>query len=305
MFQMKNKHDQRAFGPLRHWAVRLLTCLALVPALLLLPAAVPGAHADPGSDQLMARVPGAVSGSPLLRALAAKQVDILSVGGDGAVVIATSDLLQSLDLGRGGFVVLRDDLSVFHTGSTSQVEDSEFHTYGELSDEMAALADTWPGIAALHQIGQSVEGRPIWALKISDNVDLDEDGEPRVLLVGCHHAREWISVEVPLLIARHLLEQSGAGGQAANAVSGAEIWVVPMLNPDGHVFSVEDDRLCDRAYHPTTNGALSEGGIDMEELREAIHTYFGMMGWDAETGVPTEGKLHELGVGWAVECLPS
>jgi aldehyde:ferredoxin oxidoreductase len=68
--------------------------------------------------------------------------------------------------------------------------------------------------------------------------------------------------------------------------------------------TVEDDQLCPRSYSPTQGGALAEGGIDMEELREAVHTYYGMMGWDRETGVPTVEKLHELGVGWAAEYLP-
>ena len=68
--------------------------------------------------------------------------------------------------------------------------------------------------------------------------------------------------------------------------------------------TVEDDQLCPRSYGPTQGGALAEGGIDMEELREAVHTYYGMMGWDRETGVPTVEKLHELGVGWAAEHLP-
>jgi aldehyde:ferredoxin oxidoreductase len=68
--------------------------------------------------------------------------------------------------------------------------------------------------------------------------------------------------------------------------------------------TVEDDQLCPRSYSPTTNGALSEGGIDMEELREAVHTYYVMMGWERETGIPTVGKLQELGVGWAAEHLP-
>jgi aldehyde:ferredoxin oxidoreductase len=69
-------------------------------------------------------------------------------------------------------------------------------------------------------------------------------------------------------------------------------------------FTVEDDTLCPRSFGPTQGGALSEGGIDMEELREAVHTYYGMMGWDRETGVPTVEKLQELGVGWAAEYLP-
>ncbi len=68
--------------------------------------------------------------------------------------------------------------------------------------------------------------------------------------------------------------------------------------------TVEDDRLAERSYVPTRGGALADGGIDPGELREAIHTYYGMMGWDRETGVPTVEKLQELGVGWAVEHLP-
>jgi aldehyde:ferredoxin oxidoreductase len=65
-----------------------------------------------------------------------------------------------------------------------------------------------------------------------------------------------------------------------------------------------DDALCERSYGPTHGGALSEGGIDREELRQAVHTYYGMMGWDRETGVPTPERLYELGVGWAEEHLP-
>jgi aldehyde:ferredoxin oxidoreductase len=70
-------------------------------------------------------------------------------------------------------------------------------------------------------------------------------------------------------------------------------------------FTVEDDALCPRSYGPTTNGALSEGGIDMEELRQAMHHYYVMMGWERETGVPTMEKLEELGVGWAAAYLPA
>ena len=68
--------------------------------------------------------------------------------------------------------------------------------------------------------------------------------------------------------------------------------------------TIDDDRLPERSYGPTRGGALADGGIDREELREAMHTYYGMMGWDKETGVPTVDKLQELGVGWAAEYLP-
>ncbi|OGO05548.1 MAG: hypothetical protein A2Y73_07990 [Chloroflexi bacterium RBG_13_56_8] len=69
-------------------------------------------------------------------------------------------------------------------------------------------------------------------------------------------------------------------------------------------FSVKDDRLAERSYGPTRNGVLADGGIDREELQEAVQIYYGIMGWDRETGVPTLGKLQELDVAWAAEYLP-
>jgi aldehyde:ferredoxin oxidoreductase len=68
--------------------------------------------------------------------------------------------------------------------------------------------------------------------------------------------------------------------------------------------TAQDDRLCERSYSPTRGGVLSEGGIDEEELQQAMQTYYVMMGWDRESGVPHAEKLHELGIGWAAEYLP-
>ena len=70
-------------------------------------------------------------------------------------------------------------------------------------------------------------------------------------------------------------------------------------------FGPEDDRLSQRSYEPTTGGALAEGGIDPDALREAMHTTYAMMGWDRDSGVPTADKLHELDVGWAAAHLPA
>jgi aldehyde:ferredoxin oxidoreductase len=67
--------------------------------------------------------------------------------------------------------------------------------------------------------------------------------------------------------------------------------------------TIDDDRLPERSYGPTIGGALADGGIDREELREALHHFYGVMGWDRETGVPTVEKLEELGVGWAAAHL--
>ena len=69
-------------------------------------------------------------------------------------------------------------------------------------------------------------------------------------------------------------------------------------------FGPQDDRLAPRSYGPTTSGALAKGGIDPATLEAAMHTYYGMLGWDRETGIPSREKLEELDVAWAEAYLP-
>lgn len=65
-----------------------------------------------------------------------------------------------------------------------------------------------------------------------------------------------------------------------------------------------DDEPAERTYEPTRNGVLSHGGLDREALRAAIHDYYGLMGWDRETGIPKADTLHALNASWAVKHLP-
>ena len=67
-------------------------------------------------------------------------------------------------------------------------------------------------------------------------------------------------------------------------------------------FKKEDDWLPDRFFHPKTSGTLSETAVDPGKLRDAIDTYYKMMGWD-ENGVPTKEKLEELNIGWAANLI--
>src|SRR5262249_28752716 len=73
------------------------------------------------------------------------------------------------------------------TGGTGALDD--FITYSETEQFLHDLAAARPDITHLETIGFSLEGRPIDAMKVSDNPDVDED-EPEVLLTGIHHARE-------------------------------------------------------------------------------------------------------------------
>jgi aldehyde:ferredoxin oxidoreductase len=43
--------------------------------------------------------------------------------------------------------------------------------------------------------------------------------------------------------------------------------------------------------------------LERREFESALDLYYDMMGWDRQTGVPTRGKLAELGLGWASQLL--
>jgi aldehyde:ferredoxin oxidoreductase len=92
-----------------------------------------------------------------------------------------------------------------------------------------------------------------------------------------------------------------------NAVTGWDMSVFEMLKVGERAntmarlfnlregFSAEDDVLPDRLFEPLESGALKGKAIDREEFADALQLYYQMVGWD-EGGVPTRGKLAELGL---------
>jgi len=118
----------------------------------------------------------------------------------------------------------------------------EYRSYDEVIAALAQLESARPDIVKVFDIGNSWDGRVIRAVKISDNPSVEDASEQDILIIGEHHAREWISVEVPLRIAEYLV----ANYQDSNIkslVDSREIWIVPLLNPDGYEYSRESERL--------------------------------------------------------------
>jgi aldehyde:ferredoxin oxidoreductase len=68
-------------------------------------------------------------------------------------------------------------------------------------------------------------------------------------------------------------------------------------------FKAADDWLPPRFFEPQTSGALSDTAVNPSDLKQAVKTYYEMMGWNAN-GVPLPGTLHDLNIGWAVDYLP-
>jgi carboxypeptidase T len=129
-----------------------------------------------------------------------------------------------------------------------------YHSAASLAQEMQELAAAHPAIVELKQIGRSIEGRSILGLRIGDR----HGSGRKLLFMGCHHAREWIAVEVPFLLAKELIEKANEP-RIARWLSEGEIWVVPMVNPDGHEFTRTTDRLWRKNRRKNADGSF---GVD-------------------------------------------
>ncbi|MCP4639937.1 MAG: hypothetical protein GY851_05880 [bacterium] len=88
-------------------------------------------------------------------------------------------------------------------------------------------------ICRLVSIGQSVEGRELWALVISDNPDVEED-EPEFKYVSTMHGDEPLGLEMCLYLVDRLLTDYGTDQRITDLVDETHIWIVPLMNPDGH-----------------------------------------------------------------------
>ena len=134
----------------------------------------------------------------------------------------------------------------------------DYHSYAELETDLFALERKHPLLAKVFDIGDTLEKRDIYALKISDNVSFEEE-EAEVLFLGCHHAREWISVEVPYLLGKYLLENYQTDADVKRLVDSSEIWIVPLVNPDGLEYSIHVYRYWRKNRRDNGQGVFRRG----------------------------------------------
>src|SRR3989338_263246 len=118
-------------------------------------------------------------------------------------------------------------------------QDSDFHNLAELNSRLEEIAKHYPEIATLSVIGESIEKRPLYMMRISGSKN-KEGAVPGIIFLGTHHAREHLSTEVPLFLIEHLVENYNQDEKITALINEREIWVMPMVNPDGSNYDVGD-----------------------------------------------------------------
>jgi hypothetical protein len=209
---------------------RSFLCLLAIGGFILFTA--PESRCDPGAATALVRAK--ITRDLTQRELVEQDVDILHVYRDGQADLAVTDEQLAWLAAKGTPITVLEWAADAVSLDLDQ-NLGEYHTYAEMEAELNTLAAAYPTLTHIDTMGTSIEGRLIRAIKISDNAAIDEN-EPEVLIMGNHHARELMSVEVPLLFAKYLLENYNVKVPVTTLVNEREIWIAPMINPDGHVY---------------------------------------------------------------------
>ncbi len=142
---------------------------------------------------------------------------------------------------------------------------SRYHSYAEVQQLLTQLTLDKPHIASLSSLGRSVESREMPLLRISGKSLGEAEGQrtPVIFYMGCHHAREHLSVEVPLMYAQYLVQEYGSNPDVTRLVDSREIYIAPIINPDGHIHDYSDGirgRMWRKNRNPNSNNTF---GVDL------------------------------------------
>lgn len=178
----------------------------------------------------------------------------------------------------------RERLTAPYRFSTPRADSAQwfedFKNLASIEQRLEHYAATYPEFVELERIGSSLEGRAIRMLKIRIN-NAGAPRKPGLFYVGTQHAREWMSAMSVMYTVDKLITQYGQDAEITELLNQVDIYVVPVVNPDGFEFTwAEDgDRFWRKNRRANADGSF---GIDLNRNWP--------QGFGLDIGSSSEGK---------------
>lgn len=141
-----------------------------------------------------------------------------------------------LALRPGEIDALRDEgvtVDVVPEESLERMTNPTAYTYARMVSEIQALEAAHPQVVRITEHTNAThEGRTIYEIKLSDNVDVEED-EPTVFFLGVHHGGEMIGCDIIMFWMTETLAGYGSDPVKTGWIDDHEIRVIVIGNPDG------------------------------------------------------------------------
>jgi hypothetical protein len=159
-----------------------------------------------------------------------------------------------------------------------------YHSFDEpilgIKAQLRTLASSYPQLTALRTIGQSVERRPLLAMRLT-NEQIRSD-KPEVLFIATTHAREWVSTEVAMRLIEYLTSNHGSDARVTELLDTTEVWIIPVVNPDGYQYTFTDERL----WRKNLQDNDGDGEITLADGVDLNRNYDSHWGYDNEGSSP-------------------
>ncbi|XP_068211932.1 carboxypeptidase B-like [Palaemon carinicauda] len=170
---------------------------------------------------------------------------------------ALEDLTKMQDDGLITFDIISDNLGKELDLETRQKESNilrspitfdSYMSFNDMTSYLESLEAKHPNRVRVEEVGKSVEMRPIYLVRVTNSIGNNTEKKV-IFLHGGIHAREWVSPHSALYVIQNLLT-------ATSFTENIEWQIIPMLNPDGYVYTWESNRLWrkNRASHSTCPG---------------------------------------------------
>jgi len=167
--------------------------------------------------------------------------DIVGYYNDYIEIVGWHEDLSKLESSGIAYTIIHEDLEEFYRSRFDYELDDMggYATFSEIGEWALEFVNDYPDIVSgPDTIGYSLEDRPLWVIKISDNPEDDED-EPELFLNSAIHAREVITPLTLMHFAELLAEGYGDDERITDIVDNREIWLLPVVNPDGYTYNEE------------------------------------------------------------------
>jgi hypothetical protein len=206
----------------------------------------------------------------LVHTLQVLDMDIASVRPEIHLVASAREIET---LARRGipFTVLHRDLVAHYQSGLDNTAARElglgsmggYFTYSEVVDRLDEWRTLYPNLITVKQsLGQSHQGRDVWAVKISDNPDTDEN-EPEAIVDALTHAREPMGMMATLYFMDWVMENYPDDWMAKFLVEHREMWFVPVHNPDGYAYNEQKFPNGGGGWRKNRRKNSSSWGVDL------------------------------------------
>lgn len=137
-----------------------------------------------------------------------------------------------------------------------------YHTRAEIETYVSGLATNSGGLATWASFGSSLQGRPMYAIRISAP-DLPGNARgirPKIVFNACQHAREWITPPTAAYIAEKLIANYASDSRVQALLRTYEFVIIPITNPDGYEYTWTTDRFWRKNRRNNGDGSF---GVDL------------------------------------------